>query len=360
MKKRLVSMLLSLCVVAALLCGMTVTAFADGTQEYTIKAGDTVYGICQKLGIDYAANLQWIKDTNNIVNFNNMKAGTVLTLPAAGTTPGAAATTAAAANTTAAAATDAAANNALTSGDTVSYYLVDHVMAAGETVYSVCQQLGIDFAANSDKIKSMNGINNYNNVKVGATIQLPSTSVPASGTYTQIVAHKVVAGDTVGALCRSYGIDYASNVDAIKSLSGIDNLGAIKVGQTLYLPVKASSSATTTTTTAAATTTTTTTPAAATATGVAPAAPVNTTPEAGAFNVHTSSNGVFNLQVNGQIVNSAPAGATVTVVTIPDQGYKVNDIIVYKTSSTERVTVTNSTFVMPAYDITIYVTFRAG
>ena len=342
MKKRLVSILLSLCLVFALMCGMSVIAYADGTQEYTLKAGDTVFSVCQKLGVDFYANQAWIMETNHITSWNNLKSGMKLTLPAAGTIGGVAATTTTAANT--------APTSTLSTGDTVSYYLVEHVMQAGETVYSVCNQLGIDFAANSDRIKVMNGINNYNNVKVGTTVKLPATSVPASGTYTQIVAHKVVAGDTVGALCRTYGIDYASSADTIKALSGIDNLGAIKAGQTLYLPVKASSAATTATAATAATT----------VTGVAAAPTVNTTAQAGAMNVHTSSNGLFYLTVNGQVVNSAPAGTTVSVVTVPDQGYRVNDIIIYKTASTERVTVTNSSFVMPAYDITIYVTFRAG
>ena len=350
MKNRVVSMLLSLCLVFALFCGMSVIAYADGTQEYTLKAGDTVYAVCQKLGVDFNANQAWIMQTNHITSWNNLKAGQKLTLPASGTVAsGAPATTVAAA---APVATNAAAST-LSTGDTVSYYLVNHVMQAGETVYSVCNQLGIDFNANSDRIKEMNGINNYNNVKAGSTVKLPATSAPASGTYTQIVAHRVVAGDTVGALCRSYGIDYAANANTIKSLSGLNDLGAIRAGQILYLPVTASASATTAVA-APATVGTVTQPTTTAGT------PVNTTATTGAMNIHTSSNGLFYLLVNGQVVNSAAAGQTVTVVTIPDQGYKVNDIIIYKTSSTERVTVTNSTFTMPAYDITIYVTFRAN
>ncbi|MBR1456127.1 MAG: LysM peptidoglycan-binding domain-containing protein [Oscillospiraceae bacterium] len=342
MKKRIVSLLLSLCLVFALFCGMSVNAFADGTVEYTLKAGETVFGVCQKLGIDFYANQAWIMQTNNIASFNNLKAGTKLTLPAAGT-----AATAAAAGGTA----------TMSTGDPVNYYLVEHVMAAGETVYTVCKQLGIDFAANSDKIKAINGISNYNAVKVGATVVLPSTTAPTSGTYTQVVAHKVVAGDTVGALCRTYGVDYASSAETIKALSGITNLGAIRAGQTIYLPVKAGTAATTTS--SSGTGSSAGSGSGASSGGTA-AAPVNTTPEAGAFNVHTSSNGVFNLQVNGQIVNSAKAGEKVTVVVVPDQGYKVNDIVIYKTSTSERVTVSNNTFTMPDHDITIYVTFRAG
>jgi len=335
MKKHVLSMLLCLCMIFTMLCGMAGVAYADETVKHTLKAGETVIGVCQKLGIDFYANQAWIMQTNNIANFNNLKAGMVLTLPT-GKTP--AAPAAAPAGGTAPATAGAG-----------TYYLAEHTVAPGETVYAICQALGIDFAANSDRIKEINGIGNYNNVKAGTVLKLPTTTVP-SGTYTTVVAHKVAAGETVMTICMNNGIDFASNQAAIKSLSGVDNLNVIRPGQTIYLPVKNAAAATV--------------PAAAG--GAAPAAaattpaPVNTKAEAGAFTVHTSSNGVFHLMVNGQIVNSAKAGETVSVVTVPDQGYKVNDIIVYKTASTERVTVKNSSFTMPAYDITIYVTFRAG
>lgn len=336
MKKRLLSMLLCLCLVSALFCGMTVSASADNTQQYTLQAGDTVLGVCQKLGIDFYANQDWITKNNNIGSYTNLKAGMVLILPIGN--KAAAGTAAAAANTAAAPA-----------NGTVSYYLVEHTMAAGETVYMVCKQLGVDFNANSEKIKTINGITNYNNLKVGTKLLLPSTSAPTSGSYTSVIAHKVAAGETAGSICKTYGVDYGKNAETIKALSGIENLSVIKAGQTLYLPVagKAGTAAPAAGTAAAGTA------------GAAAPATVNTTPKAGSFKVHTSSNGVFTLQVNGQIVNSAKPGETVTVVAVPDQGYKVNQIVVYKTSTTERITVTNSSFTMPANDITIYVTFKA-
>ena len=53
MKKRLFSLLLSLCLVAGLFACMTTTAYADGdTQVYTVKSGDSLSSICGKLGVD--------------------------------------------------------------------------------------------------------------------------------------------------------------------------------------------------------------------------------------------------------------------------------------------------------------------
>ena len=340
MKKRALSLLLSLALVLALFCGMSVNAYADNTVQVTMKAGETVLSICQRLGIDFYANQAWIMKTNNITNFSALKVGTTLTLPTGKT----------AADNTVAAGT----GTTTATGDTVAFYLVNHTMNSGETVYAVCRGMGIDFNANSERIKALNNITSFNKVSVGQNLQLPSPTAPTGGSYSKVIAHKVASGETVGALCKTYGVDYGKNAALIQNLSGLADLGVIHVGQTVYLPVSSG------TATAAAPASTGTAAAGGAVTGVATPAPVNTTVQAGAFKVHTSSNGVFNLQVNGQIVNSAKAGDTVTVVTVPDPGYKVNDIIVYKTSTTERIQVKDSSFTMPASDITIYVTFRVG
>ena len=51
MKKSFVRILLSICVIAMAISCLGATAFAD--QTYTVRSGDTVYGICQRLGIDF-------------------------------------------------------------------------------------------------------------------------------------------------------------------------------------------------------------------------------------------------------------------------------------------------------------------
>ena len=55
MKKRMLSLLLSLCLVGTLFAGMGATAWADGnTITYTMVQGDTVAMVCAGLGIDFA------------------------------------------------------------------------------------------------------------------------------------------------------------------------------------------------------------------------------------------------------------------------------------------------------------------
>ena len=85
MMKRLISLLLSLCIVAGLFACMTTTAYADGdTQKYTVVSGDNLYAICAKLKVDYAKNLNWIVNTNNLKNPDKLDVGQVLTMPAEG------------------------------------------------------------------------------------------------------------------------------------------------------------------------------------------------------------------------------------------------------------------------------------
>ena len=87
MKKRLLSLLLTVCLVAALFTGLTGTANAANDKvvgyltSYTLNAGDTIYGVCEAKKIDFNANLAMIGKINGITNYNYMMPGKVLWLP---------------------------------------------------------------------------------------------------------------------------------------------------------------------------------------------------------------------------------------------------------------------------------------
>ena len=386
MKKRLFATLLSLVLIVALFAAFSGTAFADNTFKYTLKNGDTVLKVCMDNKIDFYKFQEWITKTNNITNYSNLKVGQVIILPTASvkdvseltgaattaptattattitaTVPGspAATTTTVPGATTTTTATTAAAAAATSasaySGDFVSGYLVNYTLKSGDTIYSVCKKLGIDFDANIAKITQLNNIKNYKNLKVGQTIVIPSTFAPETGSYTKIVAHKVVKGDTVLAICNNYGISYGANEAKIKELNNKSNLGAIQVGQVLYIPVPGTAAVNT-----AAVAATTTTPA-----GTTTVTPVNTaaatTPvnsNAPTYMIHTSSNGTFVLQVNGANVNTAHVGDKVKIVATPDSGYYVSNVTVAKTNASESVPVASDlSFTMPAYEVTVYVRF---
>ncbi|MPM05124.1 hypothetical protein SDC9_51410 [bioreactor metagenome] len=72
-----------------------------------------------------------------------------------------------------------------------------------------------------------------------------------------------------------------------------------------------------------------------------------------------ATNGSFTVKVNGNEVPSAIEGQTVTVTPAASSGYELDTISVYKTGDSDTaVTVTNGSFTMPAYGVTVNVIFK--
>ena len=396
-----------------------VTGYTNEYFVYQIESGNTMIDICKAAGIDFASNYPWIMAVNNITNFNNIKAGQVIYLPrfdtsknldlanqlvitlnpksqaakmaammgytvpttttpvtatvavpvaatatvpvatATGVTTVPVATTTAVPVVTTTAAVSAPVAVTAQAGDTVVSYLVNHVMRSGETVGGICNALGVSFDANKEQIKKLSNITNWNNIPVGKTVVIPSLVAPAGSSYTAIVAHRVVGGETVGSICARFGLDFGKVQNQLKALNNTDNLNVIKAGQIFYVPVPGAAAV-------AATTVATTGIAApvgtvATATSMADAAAQNVQAVAAATSqmaAGTSAHGSFVLQVNGQNVTAATSGQTVTIVATPEAGYTVNTVTVLKDKGTASVPVNGMSFVMPNSAISVNVTFK--
>ena len=358
--KKMKRILLCLCVAAMLVSCMSALAFAEediGYVTYTLKGGDTVLNVCQSLGIDFYANQAWIAEVNGIGSFNSVKVGKVLYLPTFNTVKDptrannvkeelenaakAAAANPAAANTAAAV---PAAVGTTTQGDPIVSYLINHKLAQGETVGSVCAKYGIDFEANADKIKKLSGISNYYHVPVGKVVVIPSLTAPTEDEYTSIVAHTVKGGETTGSICGAYGLQFAKVEAQLKALNNTENLNRISVGQIFYLPIPGAVSA-------------------------APAQPAQGTqnasqPVAAQTYYHvtkqTSAHGSFVVQVGGKDATEIYPGASVNIVASPEAGYKVYTVVVTKAGTEQALPISNMNFTMPAFDVTVSVTFKAA
>ena len=90
MKKRLISILLTMLMVMSLFSGMSVSAYADDAidsmyyKEYTLVQGDYVLRICQKMGINYYTCKDAIMALNNITSengFRYLSVGTTVKIP---------------------------------------------------------------------------------------------------------------------------------------------------------------------------------------------------------------------------------------------------------------------------------------
>lgn len=284
MKKRLLSLLLTVCMTVTLLAclGPTAKAVDDKTAgylvTYTLKAGETLIGVCNKRNIDFAANEELIRKVNGIVNYNFMYPGTVLWLPSdtpsasepyytllshtlvAGETP-AALCKSYGIDYTASYNLLSALNNNMTTfmagqdfilpvyvvpggeagettdtGDRLRYYLVQRVLKTGETVLGICAEMGVDFATYDNMIRRLNNITNYNAMYAGQLLLIPCPTTPTSGAYYKVMEHTVVSGDTVNSLCEKYKLDFGAYINMILILNGRQDMTIMYPGEKILMP----------------------------------------------------------------------------------------------------------------------------
>ncbi len=356
MKKRLISLLMTVVMLVSLCLVFTVSAAADAqVATVTLASGDSVLKICQAHGIDYYTYKDLIMKLNGITDesqFSKLPVGKQIVLPisnaAAAALSGSTATVSGAtgAGTTGTGLTSGTVSS-LPSGDRVAYYLVTYKVQRGDTIGSIYSAMGLSYKTYENQVVKLNKLRNVNAIQVGQTLTLPTTNPGLSGTtYTTIMAHTMRSGESAyDIVCGSYGLNYNSAQAMLQALNNRDNLGLFRVGETMYIPVAGLVSASTTVpggTTGGSTTT-------------------GTVSSGVNYNLvkQTPVNGSFDLQVGGKSVGTASAGQLVSVVCTPDTGYAVDTIKVVKVGDASTgVAVNSSSFVMPSYAVTVSVTFK--
>lgn len=356
MKKRLISLLMTVVMLVSLCSVFTVSAAADAqVATVTLASGDSVLKICQAHGIDYYTYKNLIMKLNGITDesqFSKLPVGKQIVLPisnaAAAALSGSTATVSGAtgAGTTGTGLTSGTVSS-LPSGDRVAYYLVTYKVQRGDTIGSIYSAMGLSYKTYENQVVKLNKLRNINAIQVGQTLTLPTTNPGLSGTtYTTIMAHTMRSGESAyDIVCGSYGLNYNSAQAMLQALNNRDNLGLFRVGETMYIPVAGLVSASTTVpggTTGGTTTT-------------------GTVSSGVNYNLvkQTPVNGSFDLQVGGKSVGTASAGQLVSVVCTPDTGYAVDTIKVVKVGDASTgVAVNSSSFVMPSYAVTVSVTFK--
>lgn len=356
MKKRLISLLMTVVMLVSLCSVFTVSAAADAqVATVTLASGDSVLKICQAHGIDYYTYKNLIMKLNGITDesqFSKLPVGKQIVLPisnaAAAALSGSTATVSGAtgAGTTGTGLTSGTVSS-LPSGDRVAYYLVTYKVQRGDTIGSIYSAMGLSYKTYENQVVKLNKLRNVNAIQAGQTLTLPTTNPGLSGTtYTTIMAHTMRSGESAyDIVCGSYGLSYNSAQAMLQALNNRDNLGLFRVGETMYIPVAGLVSASTTVpggTTGGSTTT-------------------GTVSSGVNYNLvkQTPVNGSFDLQVGGKSVGTASAGQLVSVVCTPDTGYAVDTIKVVKVGDASTgVAVNSSSFVMPSYAVTVSVTFK--
>lgn len=147
------------------------------TNTYTVKSGDTLYGIASK----YNTTVDEIKSLNNLTS-NTLSIGQVLKVPSQSST-----------NT--------------------------YIVKSGDTLYGIANK----YNTTVDKLKKLNNLTS-NTLSIGQELKLPISS-------SENVVYTVKAGDTLYSIAREFG----TTVSAITSLNNLDTT-VLSVGQKLLLP----------------------------------------------------------------------------------------------------------------------------
>ena len=135
MKKRIISLLLTVLMVAGMFTCLTVSASADYDKSnmiaYTMKSGDNVYTVCRSKGIDFYANYDLITAVNAIRSYSAIAPGTVIYLPKPGVSyadvskdTGSTGSSTSGSSTS----TGSASGVTIPAGDFVAYYLIPYKM----------------------------------------------------------------------------------------------------------------------------------------------------------------------------------------------------------------------------------------
>lgn len=210
---------LCLCLVAALIFSLGVSAFADtGYISVELKSGDTVYSLCKEYGISYEKNKNLIMVLNNMTKeaeLNSLAAGTVIKLPSTGS-----------------------ASRSIISKDKVKYYVIPYVIESGDTIANIYWLWGLRFENYQEDIRSINEREDLDLLYIGDTYLLPTTEANVkTGNYTTVMCHIMQKGETAYDVCCAYDIDYKDNLELLERYNQGRDLTELSVGSEFLIPL---------------------------------------------------------------------------------------------------------------------------
>lgn len=195
-------------------------AFADaGSVRVKVEKGDTMYGLCQELGINYNRCKSAIMRLNGFTResqLNSIQAGTELLLPTA----------------------DSEANSLeANSGDFVAYYLMTYKFREGDTLIGIYRLWGMDFDDFDDDIRYLNNMTNLDKIPKNRLLRLPTNAANVMGNdYVTVMGHCMKSGESVYDIVQGYGLDYYEVEDKLVEYNCGRDLTKIQVGEVLKIP----------------------------------------------------------------------------------------------------------------------------
>ena len=188
---------------------------ASDPVAYTIRAGDTAYGIAEQLGVD----LQDLRELNPDTNLNQLSIGQTILVPRPGSSG----------------ATVQSAGSTQPEVQETSAYTVQ----AGDNGYDIALAHGISL----DELRNLNPGINLATLHPGDTLFVPGASTgtndepvnTASASALQAAAYTVQNGETASGIAAAHGI----SLDELQRHNPGVDLNVIHPRQILYVPVPA-------------------------------------------------------------------------------------------------------------------------
>jgi murein DD-endopeptidase MepM/ murein hydrolase activator NlpD len=103
-----------------------------------------------------------------------------------------------------------------------------HVIGKGETLYSIARAYGVE----AKTIAKANSIDDPAKLRIGMRVLIPRDEVAKGSTPAEAQKYKVVKGDTLFSIARTYGV----GLDALRSANRLKISSVIKPGDTLSIP----------------------------------------------------------------------------------------------------------------------------
>lgn len=300
---------------------------------YTVQAGDTLAGICNKLGSNYYYYSPVILGINSLANANYIRPGQVLLIPTS--TPGGA-----------------------------GYAVIAHQVQPGETTTSICNRYGVSYQAMRQLVNGVNRRDNMDKIYAGQTVYVPTTNASAVATTVVSTGTTTTTTGTTTAASSGYTISFA-NGGAFASVNGKDYVTSAPAGTevSVWSTTRAGYAV-----------------KSLDVVRLDTGAPVPvdynyfTMPNSNVYVDVTYEKGLtiskakaqggsFETTVGGFLSNAAFAGDQVSILTYPNQYYSVASASYQRTDGTvtavevKKDSSGNYSFTMPSYPITVSVKF---
>ncbi len=304
---------------------------------YVVKSGDTLNKICSSLGTSYFAYQQMILGMNGIKNDTSLQAGKTIYIPV----------------------------NAIPQSGGQYYSVISHTVKNGENMTSICGEYGVNFASKTKLVSGLNSGKNLNKLLVGESVYIPvagsaTTSVPASASTTSTSAgtasvtpsvptYEINMGEVYGVGYHGYPYATVNGVNVSKAAAGttvtingnadngyaLQSITVKRLDSLATIPTKGN-----------------------TFTMPASAVKVEVNYKLGYKLTKTpTSNGTFDVYVNGAIADYALEGDKITISASPNYTYVANSVTTTPSLTIKRDSINNYSFKMPANDVTVNVAF---